>query len=240
MMVTIAVISQPRYLPACNYLHRMILADVFVYLDTVRYTPRDWENRNRVKTAGGPVWLSVPVIRRKRDQRIFETLIDNEQNWDQKHLRTLRHAYGKAPFYDAHADALEDIYSARWERLIDLNCQIVEYACKVMDIDCTFVRASELGVVGEGESLLIDICKNIEASVYLSGNLGRKYINKNSWENEGIDVVYHDYVHPEYPQINGEFLPWMCFLDLLFNCGPKSRAVLLRGNLSRCDLLGHS
>ena len=46
-MKTVAI-SQPRYLPAINYLDRIVRADVFVLLDTCQHQPRAFEHRNRV------------------------------------------------------------------------------------------------------------------------------------------------------------------------------------------------
>ena len=59
--MTAVAIHQPHYLPWLGYLAKWAAADVFVFLDTVQYTKNGWQNRNRIKTATGPQWLTVPV-----------------------------------------------------------------------------------------------------------------------------------------------------------------------------------
>src|SRR5947209_13015952 len=93
------VISQPRFFPGLHYLHRMMVADVFVILDTVQFTPRHEENRARLRTARGSDWLTAPVRQASREQLIRETCVDRDQPWQRKALGTLQHLYGKAPHY---------------------------------------------------------------------------------------------------------------------------------------------
>lgn len=219
MTQTVAVISQPRFIPALNYLHRMMLTDVFVWLDNVQYTPRDWENRNKVKGPSGAKWLSVPVIHESRDQRICDTKIDPSQNWRQDHVRTLEHFYGRAPHGHEMMDFILPLISAESQRLMDLNIGIVESVAPLLGIACHFVTATSLGADGRGEDLLIGLCRSVGATCYMSGSLGRNYITPSKWAESGLGLCYHDYNHPSYPQIHGDFLPWMSFLDLVANVG---------------------
>jgi hypothetical protein len=237
-MKTIVTISQPRYLPACSYIHRMLLSDIFVYLDNVKYSPRDWENRNKLKLSdGNAVWITVPVLHEHGDQLIRDTRINNESNWPRKHLNTLLYNYSKAGYFNNYIGFFLDVYSRKWDYLEELNIAIVEFFIKQLGLSCRFLKASELGVEGKGQELLTDICRRVGADVYLSGPMGSHYIHADHFGERNIKLVYHDYKCSEYPQMYGEFLPWMSFLDLLFNCGEESLSYLNRGNLSREDIL---
>ena len=86
----IVAIHQPQYLPWLGYFDKMLKADVFCYLDTVQYKKNEWQNRNRIKTAQGWQWLTVPVTYRF-PQRIGEVAVDNAQHWAHKHLQALQH-----------------------------------------------------------------------------------------------------------------------------------------------------
>jgi len=230
----IAVISQPRYLPACNYIHRMTLCDIFIYLDTVQYTPRDFENRNKIKTPHGPIYLTVPVKRDYREQPLKEIKIDNSQNWGKKHWGAIRANYAGAPCFSQFADFFFSSYQKTWHYLIDLNEAIVNHLLQELKIQCQFVRASELtGYKNKGQDLLISLCRNVNATTYLSGPLGRNYIDEEKLKEAGIQLYYHDYQHPNYPQLWGGFIPYMGIVDLLFNCGPKSQGILMSGNVSK-------
>ena len=48
-----------------------------------------------------------------------------------------------------------------------------------------------------------------------------RYINEKDFKEAGIELEWQSYHHPRYRQINGEFIPYMNILDLLFNEGPN-------------------
>jgi hypothetical protein len=233
-----AVVSQPRFLPAPNYFHRMMLADVFVILDTVQYTPRDWENRNRILGAQGPQWLTVPVVHVSRSQLIRETRIDNAQDWRSKHLRTLEAAYGKAPHYASTMRLLESLYGASWDRLLDLDRHFIDAAVRELGIRCEFVLASDLVAEGKGQALLMSLCRAAGADTYLSGALGRAYLRPEDWAAAGIRLRYHDYESAAYPQLAPGFTPWMSVIDMMMSCGPETRDVLARDQPAPKDAAG--
>ena len=39
------------------------------------------------------------------------------------------------------------------------------------------------------------------------------------FDKEGIEVIFHDFKHPVYNQLFGDFEPYLSAIDLLFNCG---------------------
>lgn len=234
----LCVISQPRYLPACNYIRRMHLCDLFIYLDTVQFSPRDYENRNQIKTPSGPIYLTIPVKQASRDQLIKEIKIDNSQSWQKKHLRAFQANYARAPYFKEHRDFLELTYEKQWEFLIDLNEHIIQYLIKALGIQCSFKRASEYPKVqASGQELLIELCKASGSDFYLSGPQGRNYIDNKSFEKNKIGLVYDDYQHPEYSQLWDNFTPYMNAFDLVFNKGPESFSILCGNNLSKEELL---
>ena len=72
-------IIQSNYLPWKGYFDIIHDVDVFIFLDDVQYTHRDWRNRNKVKTPGGVKWISVPILG-GINQQIYEAKIDYSQN----------------------------------------------------------------------------------------------------------------------------------------------------------------
>ena len=84
-------ILQPGYLPWLGFFEQIYRSDVFVIYDDVQYDKEGWRNRNRIKTANGTQWLTVPVIMRLENHPlIHEVRIDNKQNWRKKHLSSIR------------------------------------------------------------------------------------------------------------------------------------------------------
>jgi hypothetical protein len=226
----IVTISQPRYLPWLGYFHRIGVSDVFVYLDTVQYTPRDWENRNKIKTDRGWTWLTVPVKARYL-ALIPEVTIDNDQPWQHKHWQSLRTFYSKAPYFRDYAERLEHLYLHQtWHHLTDFNLALTTALCDAFGMaKSRFIKASDLGVSGHATDLLVQICRALGATIYLSGCQGRNYLDEAAFAAHGIGVHYQDYAHPTYPQLYESFLPGMAAPDLLFNCGRDSARILLAG-----------
>ena len=222
------VISQPRFFPGLHYLHRMMVTDIFVILDTVQFTPRHEENRAKVKTPRGPQWITVPMRHVSREQLILETHLDGTQAWQKKAIQTLETLYGKSPHFKSHAPEVMEILERPHELLTALDRASWEPALRLLGITCTFVCASELPVSGRGPSLLLDICKHLGVETYLSGASGREYLDVEHFKGEGVAVGFHEYTYPVYAQPHGEFLPFLSYLDMLFNVG-LDRAMVAGG-----------
>lgn len=214
-------------MPALNYLQRMLLADVFVYRDDVQFQPKDWESRNRIKTAQGAMWISVPVMACPVGTPITEARINKYGRWRDKMLMAIQCAYGRARFYRQYYPQLAEIIRGDFDRLVDLNYATIDFFRAAWGLDqCKFVMASELGCSGDTDEILIAMCKKLGANVYLSGTEGRNYNRPHRWAEAGIRLTYHDYVYPVYKQLHGDFMPWMSALDLLMNCGLEGRRYL--------------
>lgn len=231
------VINQPRYFPACNYFHRMAVADIFIYLDIVQYTSSDWENRNNIKTANGPILLTVPVIKEKHEKLIKDTKIANSRNWATKHLKAIQLNYNKAKYFDQYIKYFETVYSTEWNYLCDLNMFIIDFIAKDLGIKSQIIRASELEPKSKGQELLIELCNKVDGNIYISGPMGRNYINGESFSKANIKLYYHDYVYPVYPQLYCTFEPYMSVIDLLLNCGPESYEIIKKGNVSKMEII---
>tara|TARA_B100000674_G_C37854598_1_gene921692 strand:- start:327 stop:1028 length:702 start_codon:yes stop_codon:yes gene_type:complete len=225
----IVCISQPRYLPFLGYFHRLSECDLWIHLDTVQYSPRDYENRNKIKTPQGWTWLSIPVNSRYRAM-IPEVRINYEHCWQYKHWETISMSYRRAPYFVEHVSRLEPLYrDSQWEFLRDLNIESTVLLCELLGIKRPrFMRASELNAEGAGSDLILNLCREVGATYYLSGSEGRNYLNVDSFRDAGIKLRIQNYQHPQYPQQFGSFEPYMAVIDLLLNCGPDSLNILRR------------
>jgi hypothetical protein len=221
---------QPVYLPWLGLFHKIASAPTFVSFDGVQYLPKDWNNRNRIKTPNGAEWLTVPVLRHgHRDKPIVEIEINNVVPWRRKHWRALELSYRKAPYFDEYAAALEAVYEREWRYLTELDEHLLLWFLEMLGIEVRFLKASELGLEGRKSDLVLDMCKRLGADVYIFGALGRDYAKVEEFAAAGVRVVFQDYRHPVYPQLHGAFEPYLSVVDLLFNCGPASLDVLMSG-----------
>jgi hypothetical protein len=228
-----AAIMQPTYLPWAGYLDLIDRADCFVFLDSVQFAKRSWQQRNRVKKAGpDPIqWLTVPVLTKgRRDQLIADVEIDPTSEFPEGHLATLRHLYAKAPFFDQYFDELQTIVRGQ-TRLADLNIGLITWLCRSIGIECEMARSSQLDASGRRADLLANICQVVRADRYLSAAGSKEYIDEyDPFTANGIELVYQEYHPTEYRQLHGTFEPFLSALDLMFNEGPESLRVIRAGS----------
>ncbi len=222
----VVAIHQPQYLPTLRYFAKAAACDILVHLDTVQFQRRGFQNRNMVKTPHGARMLTVPV-NAHRDTMIADVTIDGA-GWIDKHVTTIAHAYGKAPYYPWLRDGLVPLLGSRFSKLADLNIATTDWALRRLGVNCRQVRASSLDVAGTKGDLILGICKALDAGVYFSGEGARAYQDAANFEAAGIELRYQQFVHPTYPQLHQEhgFLPDMAAIDLLANAGPGSGDVL--------------
>jgi hypothetical protein len=221
------VILQPSYLPWLGYFDQISKADVFVYYDDVPYDKHGWRNRNKIKTAQGEAWLTVPVkTSYLKKTALNKVPIVNERNWRGKHLKSLEINYAKAPYFDEYIGILRDAYTREWLSLVELNVFLIREICKVLNIMTRFMFASELNVAGDKTQRLINICKYLGAGYYLTGDSARDYLQEELFAMNSVVLEYQNYSHPTYPQLYAGFIPYLSVVDLLFNCGPQSLDVL--------------
>ncbi|MEO5335323.1 MAG: WbqC family protein [Magnetospirillum sp. WYHS-4] len=228
----IVSVNQPAYLAWLGYYQRIAEADLHVVLDHVQFEKNSYTNRNRVRTAQGWTWLTVPVLTKGRfgDLTIDRLEVDCRQDWGRKHWATLSQAYRKAPFFAEHAPFLETLYARPWPLLAGLVAELDAYLLAAFGIGSRIVASSGLDCRLAKDELVLEICRKVGATTYVSGALGREYLRESLFAEAGIRVVYQDYRHPVYRQCHaGAFEPYMAALDLLLNHGPEASAILRDG-----------
>ena len=229
---------QPVYLPWLGLFHKIALAETFVYFDQVQYLPKDWMNRNKIRTKSGSIWLTVPVLRKGyRDLKTSEIEINNSTNWQKKHLRSISLNYKKSPYFENYIPFFEDVYSRKWEFLGDLNEYMLKWFLDELGIKVNFLNAKNFKFQGEKSSLILNMCKKLDASTYIFGTLGKDYANVHEFEKNNIKLIFQDYNHPKYSQLYSESVSHLSVIDLLFNHGPKSLEIILSNNISQKSII---
>lgn len=214
----IVTIHQAAYLPWLGYLARIARSDVFVFLDTVQFEKNSFTNRNKIKTAAGPIWLTVPVSSRGHmSKRLLDVEIDSRRDWRKKHRRSIEMNYRRAANFERNIPKLETLYGGDEHLLADLCFNHLQFWLRELEIDTRVVRASTLHVEGRKSDLVLQLCKHLGATTYLSGPRGRDYLAQNDFAASGVDVVFYEFKHPVYPQLYGEFLPAMSVVDYWMN-----------------------
>lgn len=226
-------IMQPTFFPWIGYFALADRVDEFVILDNVQFDKRSWQQRNRIKTPQGPQFLTVPVKSKGKSNQLIkdvEILQEGDRNPLKKFLSSIEQNYRKSDYFSNYIDDIVTLLGVSHKNLLSLNMAILKWSWDVLDIKTPMTKASALAVTGFKDELLVNICKNRGAEVYLSPPGSKIYLDHSETFNRaGIEIVYHKYQHPEYTQLHGVFEPYMGILDLILNEGEKSLEILRSG-----------
>ena len=225
--MTVVAIHQPNYVPWLGYFFKIANTEIFIFLNDAEFSKSSYINRNRIKTQRGTHWLTVPVNANSTSS-INEVRIAN-MIWNKKHVKTLKSAYGKAPFFQTVFPWFEDLLTtAQFDFLSELNIHIIKKICNKMEFVPRFKISSDYNVKSKRDDRLIALVKEVGGTHYLSGYGGAKYQDPKKFEKNGIDIKYYNYQPPVYAQLWGAFTPNLSILDLLFNIGFESTSSLLK------------
>jgi hypothetical protein len=220
----IVAIHQPNYLPWCGYFAKMSAADVFILLDNVDMSKGSYTSRCQIRNGDSPQWFSVPVRFHAGDP-ITAVQFANAQ-WAGKHLKTLKHIYGRCPFFDEVMAVVEPVYRDPGERLGEFNIRMIRRLADYLGLPCRLWKASELAAAGEGDDRLLALVRCVQGDTYLSGKGGQNYQDPKKFAAAGIELVVKTYAPISYPQGGHEFLGGLSIIDALCNLGRGAGTVL--------------
>lgn len=214
------VISQSMYFPWVGLLEQIRLADVFVHYDDVQFT-RGFYNRVQVRSSKGIHWLTVPVRYHRRETNIDQVLVDSSRDWQDEHRKILAQYYRSAPYFRDMMDVFDEAHSAHVTSLGDVSRNSIISLARYFGIehDRQFVSSSSLDTPGRSSERLLALCLKLHASIYITGHGARNYLDHELFESSGIKVEYMNYRKVSYPQLHGDFTPYVSGLDLVANCG---------------------
>lgn len=224
-------ILQPSYIPWRGVFHQIHKVDLFIFYDDVQYDKHGWRNRNRIKTANGTIWLTIPV--QSKGNTVQHSPINSirvvDHKWNAKHWTTIQLAYRKAPHFATFAPLVERIYQQRSELLADFTIDSTVALARALGIEHTrFLRSSTIPAGGQKTDRLIQLLQVVGATHYVSGPSAAAYIDPLQFRAAGIGLEYMVYDYPEYEQLYPPFDPQVSVLDLLFSVGPRALEYIVR------------
>lgn len=211
---------QPNFIPWIGLFEKIQNSDIFIILDSVQY-PRGKSvaNRNLIKCSHGKTELVVPISKPKgnKGKITYQEVNFAEKNWHVKILKTIKNCYSKTPCFDKYYTYLNELFL--YENFCEMNVEFIRFVMNELNISTKVVRLSSVDEInGEKNELIIDLCKKLNATTYLSGQGAKKYIDQELFVSNNINLIYQDYKLTPYEQLYGDFIPNLSVIDLLFNC----------------------
>ena len=96
--------------------------------------------------------------------------------------------------------------------------------CSQLNIKTRITNSADYVLRGDPTEKLVNLCKQTNATHYLSGLSAKNYLGENLFKREGIEIEWMDYNgYQEYPQLYPPFEHGVSIIDLIFNTGPAAR-----------------
>ncbi len=219
---------QPNYLPYPGLIGKIMISDKFIYVTKVQFERKSWQNRNRIKTVNGPIFLTVPTLKKgKFDQLICDVKINNDLNWRRKHFNSININYKNSKYYNRYIDFFEDLYNREWDNLYDLDIYIMNYILKELDVKTEILYDKDFNFEGNKTEFLVDMCKKTNCDTYMSNKGSENYVDLNIFFQNELNHIYINYIGKEYKQNFREFNNNLSILDMFFNCGKENTKKIL-------------
>ncbi|MCK4394323.1 WbqC family protein [Candidatus Bipolaricaulota bacterium] len=228
----IVAIHQPTFFPWLGYFDKIARADLFIVMDNVQFpkTAGTWSNRVRLIVNRRAAWVTMPIVRAYHGTRLIcEMQINNATPWRTKVLKTIEMNYVRASFFKEVFPLLMRLVNNPTDSLADYNIAAIRALVSVLGINPSkLILGSTLDVKGKATDLLIAMTKEVGGTAYLCGGGAAGYQEDEKFAEAGIELIYQNFRHPEYPQINtAEFIPGLSIIDVLMNCGFENTQALL-------------
>ncbi|MFA6807167.1 MAG: WbqC family protein [Bacteroidales bacterium] len=167
------------------------------------YPKQSFRNRTYIQSANGKISINIPIIKESSNrQTISEVKISYNDNWNIKAFRTICSAYGKSPFFEYYEEDIKEFFFKRYEKLFDLNLDILSYFQKRFQIKTEIIISQE----------------------YLKPNTGLdfrdKFLPNPQSNNSQARPNHKPYIQCFSDKLG--FIENLSSIDLLFNMGKES------------------
>jgi len=170
-------IHQPEHFPYMGFFQKMEAADMFVILDDVQFTKGNFQHRNRLlNNKGKEEWFTIPLEKKPHHKKIKDIKTNDTIEWRDKIVKQFFKNHTLLSNLRYEILNLRDIYSS--SNLIDINLASIDFCRKKLDIKTPLILSSELDIETKGSQKLSDICNELEASEYISGQGAKEYLDE--------------------------------------------------------------
>lgn len=217
-MKTVAIM-QPYFLPYIGYFQLMAAVDVFIVYDNIKYTKKGWINRNRMLQNGKDAMFSLPLKSGSDSLDVCERELATDFNRD-KLLNQFKGAYRRAPYFERTFPLVEQIVRYEDMNLFRFLYNSIVKTCEHLGITTRIIVSSEIAIDHQlkNQDKVLALCEAVGASTYLNTIGGMALYAKEDFLSNGIELKFIRPTPFEYPQFDGQFVPWLSIIDvMMFN-----------------------
>lgn len=219
-------IMQPYLFPYLGYFQLIRAADGFVVYDDVNYIKGGWINRNFILAQGGKQLITLPLQGASPNKLINQVEVDGRQN---KLLQSIRHSYGKAPYFSAVYPVLEDVLSQKERNLAHFLDYGLRQVCAYLGLRPQWHVSSRLKKDNglRGQDKVLAICEELGASHYINVPGGKALYDRDSFAKRGMQLSFIQPRTVSYRQFGKDFIPSLSIIDvMMFNDKTQCAALL--------------
>ena len=218
-------IHQPHYFPWIGYFDKLAKADQFILLDEVQLEKGSQMVRNRVLDQQGEIkYLTIMgetkgfLGKRYRDLQTKENDV-----WKKRQINALESYYCRSKYKDEVLKIFSTFLDKNYPTICEWTSDSIRFVCQLLGIETKITLQSEIAYDRENKKseLVLALCEAVHADEYLSGRgASVRYLDRDAFKAHGINIVFQDFVHPFYAQVNSKsFVSGLSILDMLFNLG---------------------
>jgi hypothetical protein len=201
------------YLPPLSYMALINrVGDVTIEAHE-SYIKSSYRNRCEIIGSNANIDLSIPVAGGRDHHQLYtDTLISYDTDWQHRHRMSIISCYGSTPFFEHYIPYLQPFYEKRYKHLFEYNKELLTLMIRLMklNVSLSYTEVYEKAPIGTAD---LRHC-------FKPGRIPNDYI---------IDGYRIALIDADYMRVfDRERSLDMSCLDLLFNEGPQSRAVLQR------------
>jgi len=208
----ILTIHQPEFMVWIGLIDKISKADYYVIADSFQVKKNYYDNRNKIRTEKGWEWITIPI--ESHNHKSFRDVkVIHGNNWQEKLLEKIKENYSKAPYFNEIYPRIDQIINQKHTFIFDYNyellCQLLSWF-NVGTYHIAFTSSLKLESQNGSDKCL---------ETYLSGQSGKDYLDLKKFDEANIDIMFHEFKHPEYKQQYEPFIPNLSALDYLMNRG---------------------
>jgi hypothetical protein len=222
-------VMQPYFLPYLGYWQLLGAVDLFVLLDDVNFIARGYINRNRILLNNKAHLFSLPLEEASQNVLIKDVKLKFSTREREKFLKTIRMAYSRAKRFGDIFPLLEKII------LNDrtLLAHYIDYSLGAISgyigLEAKIIFSSHLTKDKslKSQERILEICRLVGAKVYINLPSGKSLYDKESFENNQINLRFIQPTLLEYRQFGADFVPSLSIIDaLMFNDLERIKSML--------------